>query len=666
MQILGIYIYNSDKRLLKNLQENAWYPFGNIENCEGVFSNKEKYERIKNNLKNDQHFLHNLYGERNKVNSIQNSPTININCIVGKNGSGKSTLLEFYYAIINNFASEINKSLQGEHYITFDPIFVYGFDAALYFELDGEIGCIKISNSKKIEPQKNDFSKISFFYISEINFQEIKNIPDLKEKIYKHFFYTIATNYSFYSYAGIENYWIDNMFQKNDGYSTPMVLVPYRRNNTIEFDKEYHLAQERIKVLSILLCLSNNDSFFENYLPYEISYNLKDYETDLLSKIKELLTNQDSISSIYNSYDLEEIENNELLKNLNSVWTKKLKKLGIEEQHDDVYKASVLYLCYKTIKIYKTYGTLIFEKDYSLSSNLNEIVEYFADNKKLNHINLKIIQCINFLKDRFYKVTLKENILPIEEFMKYFKSKELDFTYDNVFVYLPPDFFDIDVVYKKKNTSELMHLCDLSSGEQQFLYSISYFVYHIKNVESIQNDSENRIFYKNISLILDEAELYYHPEYQRMFISKMLEIFNRSHLEKIDSMNITIVTHSPFMLSDIPSSNILCLNKGFPEIKYFQKSLGANIYDLLENQFFMESSIGGVPEKVINEIIDLYEKSKEKVVNINDEKMNFYKKFVQEIGDDYLQDSLDVMLSEINKNMNKQINYAENKLYPNR
>lgn len=658
MQIVGIYIYNGVKKILKNLKENTWYPFGDIENCEGIFSSEEKYKEIKNTLKENRTFVQKLYRRGNKEILEEKSPFININCIVGKNGSGKSTLLEIYHAIINNFAYEINKNL----YTVFKPIFVYGFNAALYFELDGEIGCIKISNNKSFESQENRRSKISFYYINEINLQEIKNMPDLKEKIYSHFFYTIATNYSFYSYAGLQNDWIDNIFQKNDGYFTPTVLVPYRYNNTIEFNKEYHLAQERIKILSILLCLSNNDSFFENYLPYEINYVLKDYETNLLAKIRGLLTKQDIISSIYSSDDLNEIKNNELLKNLNIAWIKKLKKLGIEEKNDSAYKASVLYLCYKTIKIFKTYGTLIFGKNYSLSDNVSEIVEHLADITKLNHINLKIIQCINFLKDRFYTVTLEENIVSIEKFMKYFKSKKLDFSYDNIFIFLPPDFFDIDISYKKKNTSEIMHLYDLSSGEQQFLYSVSYFVYHIKNVESIQNDSENRVFYKNVSLILDEAELYYHPEYQRMFISKMLDIFNRSHFEKIDSINITVITHSPFMLSDVPSSNILCLNNGYPETKFLQKTLGANIYDLLKNQFFMDSSIGGVPEKIINEIIDLYEGNKEKNINTTNEEISFYRQFVQEIGDEYLVDSLGSMLSEIEK----RINDAENRLFTNK
>ena len=145
----------------------------------------------------------------------------------------------------------------------------------------------------------------------------------------------------------------------------------------------------------------------------------------------------------------------------------------------------------------------------------------------------------------------------------------------------------------------------MSSGEQQMLYSLSYVVYHMKNAASNQN-IQSGIPYRNINLLFDEAELYYHPEYQRQFIDKLLGILKRSHLEnEIDSINITIVTHSPFILSDIPNSNILALKEGKRE-SFKTNTLGANIYDLLNNQFFMDSAIGSHVEEIIKEIIKDY------------------------------------------------------------
>lgn len=61
----------------------------------------------------------------------------------------------------------------------------------------------------------------------------------------------------------------------------------------------------------------------------------------------------------------------------------------------------------------------------------------------------------------------------------------------------------------------------MSSGERQMLYSLSYVLYHIKNIQSVKED-ENRVGYHNICLIFDEVELYYHPDYQRRFLGMLL------------------------------------------------------------------------------------------------------------------------------------------------
>ena len=77
MQVLGIYIHNSDKKILKNLKENTWYPFINIENCEGIFSSKKEYERIKNSLKESNFFVQRLYRWKPKEKSESRTPLIN-------------------------------------------------------------------------------------------------------------------------------------------------------------------------------------------------------------------------------------------------------------------------------------------------------------------------------------------------------------------------------------------------------------------------------------------------------------------------------------------------------------------------------------------------------------------------------------------------------------
>lgn len=187
-------------------------------------------------------------------------------------------------------------------------------------------------------------------------------------------------------------------------------------------------------------------------------------------------------------------------------------------------------------------------------------------------------------------------------------------TYDEVFLLLPPAFFKIDLKLRKKargqqtnsnSRPDVITLQTMSSGERQLLYSMSYIFYHLKNIASVQEDGK-RVGYHHINLIFDEAELYYHPEFQRVFVKRLLDNLALCNIDQrvIRSINIIIVTHSPFLLSDIPETNILFL--GDEEQGANQKTFGANIYDLLKSGFFMESAIGSFAEQKLNDLVDVY------------------------------------------------------------
>jgi beta-glucosidase/6-phospho-beta-glucosidase/beta-galactosidase len=74
-------------------------------------------------------------------------------------------------------------------------------------------------------------------------------------------------------------------------------------------------------------------------------------------------------------------------------------------------------------------------------------------------------------------------------------------------------------------------------------------------------------------------------------------------MNKIKGINMIFVTHSPFILSDIPNANIIKLNGGklYGEMT---QTFGANVYDLLANDFFMKNGfIGEFARQKIEEVI---------------------------------------------------------------
>ena len=136
----------------------------------------------------------------------------------------------------------------------------------------------------------------------------------------------------------------------------------------------------------------------------------------------------------------------------------------------------------------------------------------------------------------------------------------------------------------------------------QRLNTVGSLIYHLRNLDDNQQ-GDGMIAYDHVCIVLEEVELYYHPEYQKGYINYLLEQISRAGISRLKSLNLVFVTHSPFILSDITRNEILCLEDGAPVDLTFQ-TFGANIHDLLRHPFFMRrGTIGDFAQKVINEII---------------------------------------------------------------
>ncbi|MBO4438810.1 MAG: AAA family ATPase [Spirochaetaceae bacterium] len=666
MQILGIYLEEAEDNVRKNLTNKTWYGFYEKQNLHEIYKAgkpakiKKEYEKQNKNLKQ-------FYDYKN------NKQEFSINAIVGKNGSGKSTLLDIQNRIINNFAIKIKEKFPDNNKC-YKIIPIKNLKAELFYEIKNIIHCIRINN--------NDVE-----FSNEENcdlFDKIKTLENLSN----YSFYTITCNYSIYT-----DYpkWKEKLYHKNDGYFTPIVLVPYRINGDIEMEREKKLAEKRVQTLSILLFKDGND-FIENFIPYKFLYKLKD-----LKYYKEIIAEKidDLCHSKYTTLYLQDqkqypIRFNYICSYLRVYWTaffdSNYKDFSLKEYCKE-------YLIYKTLKVFLNYesvsNTLRFNEITDLTTNqinlpkLHELIKNTIetelwDESNINYINLKILMCKKFLEHtciNLYKPDI-QNELKITDFYKDPLVKDAHL-YDEMFILLLPDFFEWHFYYeykkeiidntlkikpdngnnpKDENEKTIMELSDMSSGEQQLYNSLSYIIYHIKNAQSNRYGNQSgKIPYKYFNVVFDETELYYHPEYQRRFINDIIKIFNRGNLD-ISGINITLVTHSPFILSDIPRANILALEHGSVSEK-LNETLGANIYDLLENQFFMTSTIGETSRIFIENIISKYQNN-EPLAN----DYEFYNNFINKIGDVYLKNALQEMIdSKRNiKFIDRKINYYEN------
>jgi hypothetical protein len=120
-------------------------------------------------------------------------------------------------------------------------------------------------------------------------------------------------------------------------------------------------------------------------------------------------------------------------------------------------------------------------------------------------------------------------------------------------------------------------------------------------------------------------------------------------------------THSPFILSDIPTQNVLKLKEGVPiPDKNGKNSFGANIHDLLADEFFLENGFMGefakqTIKKIITEINKMDHKTPESQINLIKQK-------VELIGEGLIRNSLEDLLIEKLGDANTEIEILKKRI----
>jgi predicted ATP-binding protein involved in virulence len=164
-------------------------------------------------------------------------------------------------------------------------------------------------------------------------------------------------------------------------------------------------------------------------------------------------------------------------------------------------------------------------------------------------------------------------------------------------------------------------------------------------------DKINDIQDNNILLLLDEVEVYLHPNWQRQFLKLLINFLSSKYENK--KFHIILATHSPFLLSDIPKSNVVFLG-GDDEVR-IERTFGANIHALLSDSFFMEDGLmGEFAKDKIEDIMDFL--NDEKKIEEISTKEEHIKQVIESIGEDLLRRKLLFMYYEKleNKDLEKE------------
>lgn len=586
--------------------------------------------------------------------SLEGKPHIQVSAIVGQNGAGKSSIVEFMMRLINNFAAaSLGEKKQGPaatrlHYI--DKV-----DGELWYAQKGTIYHLKVKNAhvflgelKEIERDLHlikwgDEKEIFDNRLSEEKTEVVEVLggetDEVKLKdIYSHFFYTLVSNQSIYAYNTNDFYiecnstkkeisaqgqkkdeepytteelcWLHGLFHKNDGYQTPIVITPFRNEGNIDINNENLLALERLMTLMVM---QENLRIINGHLKVKsLSYSFETANDFGYEAVKEYI----------GFHQLSEVGYNTLRNCILKIWGVLLEEdLTQYARQRPYYEQAVDYMVYKTLKVSKQY-----KEHHDFFHNNKDSVDVFDENalKELiegesvdhSHITRKVMQTLAYLVFGVFDLpvvrdkggNLERNQTEVDFGTLSTKWKEETTKRSDEVMYQPlwnhirlcaltvPPFFCYQInVCEVENEESEIDFETLSSGEKQQIYSISSILYHLDNLNSAKEDklNKNRIHYEHVNVILEEIELYYHPELQQQFVKFLIDGLNQMTLENIKSIHVQIVTHSPYVLSDIPRTNVLALKKDEEKPVYGLRTFGANIHDMLKDSFFLQGGSMG-------------------------------------------------------------------------
>ncbi len=145
---------------------------------------------------------------------------------------------------------------------------------------------------------------------------------------------------------------------------------------------------------------------------------------------------------------------------------------------------------------------------------------------------------------------------------------------------------------------------NLSTGERHMLYLITRLSYSISYINPIADQP-----IKKICLIMDEPNNSYHPNWQKQFFNTLYEYFKNINVSDKIQIQLIISTHSPFLLSDFSDAHVLRLGRDENTgktivVNGIKETFGANIHDLLADDFFMSDSfIGEFARQKVNNVL---------------------------------------------------------------
>lgn len=571
-----------------------WIGDNPIDTLQQEFCFTPEYDIHFDNLNNE------LFIEKKNIpNIFKTDKILNISGVVGENGTGKTTLLNKLGGI-SDIKLKSQKSKVKKEFIAvfYDDDFVIFNSTNQKIKVEGEVTDYLINySSSKIDVNLDQLSKV---YLTNSNFSgenyylklgEIDYI-NLSSKTFEIF------EKDFFSYKGSLN---DQRGVNNTKFDVMQSIFPNFMGNRFRslIDIDFLVYVKGLKDKFIGKDISN------------IQFKIDKIDDFISSDLKDL----NYYTKKYHEKDVKEFEKKfiKLLTNINS--------------NNDITSSLIMNLAGELIYCYPNFNEHIGE--YYTIDELYEkckgfIKEYpFTDSKdnKEKAYFQNAIKEINIIKRNNFEKNgncYTENIKTFWNFIKNFISNETSFLL------------------------KYIHILDeyTSSGERAILNFMSR-IYFLSKISKYFKDKNYKLR-ENILLLIDEIDLYLHPAWQQKIITTLINELNECFPDNV--FQIVFSTHSPIVLSDMPTQNCVFLKKGHTGIimkKAVKQTFGCNIFNLYKDAFFLENgnTFGEYSRTFINNI------AKEIKTGKFDDKENI-NRLIDLIGEPIIQNHLRKLINE--------------------
>jgi hypothetical protein len=153
---------------------------------------------------------------------------------------------------------------------------------------------------------------------------------------------------------------------------------------------------------------------------------------------------------------------------------------------------------------------------------------------------------------------------------------------------------------------------------------------------------------KPLLILMDEAELALHPQWQKEFIYHFVDFVSERF--STHQLQIIITAHSPFILSDMPPHCVVLIKKGedrtivVDSLESKKETFGANIHELFTDSFFLRDGLMG--EFARHKIQNLIKEISESITISLEEFEVRFKKRINIIGEPFIKSKILELVAE--------------------